>query len=507
MDAGRRSTPLFIAGSSAVCLATWRLNETMHRSAAGGRSASSSTRSGSSRRCTRSARASSPSSTSSASSQLVTDAAVDSHGRRVRRVLLQRRTTRPASATCCTRCPARPVPRSTSFPMPRNTKIFEPTFCGTGVVRIDDVIADERYGQNAPYNGMPPGHLPVRSYLAVPVRSRGSSEVLGGLFFGHPEVGVFTERDERIAVGIATQAAIAFDNARLYQAERERTEAAEGARARLTMLADAGRLLVASLDPDTTLTQPRADLGADARRHLRHRHARGGRAETGRRLRDARDGGPRSRDSRTNRAGMRTTRPSRRPGARIGGDRSSSPRSRRSSSVDWTVRPSTRQRSTACRAPAAIIVPLLGRDRSARSRSRSRRRRVVRTHVRRRTTCRSQRSSAAARAWLSRTRGSSRPNASSRTADRATRRLALLAETGRLIAATLDEDVALQHLAQLTVPTLADVCLIDILADDGTIRAIATGAPGLEQFADRPRAVPARLRRRIAPDHAGDAHR
>jgi len=37
----------------------------------------------------------------------------------------------------------------------------------------------------------------VRSYLAVPVISR-SGEVLGGLFFGHANLGVFTERSERI---------------------------------------------------------------------------------------------------------------------------------------------------------------------------------------------------------------------------------------------------------------------------------------------------------------------
>ena len=56
--------------------------------------------------------------------------------------------------------------------------------------------ADPRYGKMAPHHGMPPGHLPVRSYLAVPVISR-SGEVIGGLFFGHPEPGVFTERAER----------------------------------------------------------------------------------------------------------------------------------------------------------------------------------------------------------------------------------------------------------------------------------------------------------------------
>jgi signal transduction histidine kinase len=106
------------------------------------------------------------------------------------------------------------------FPMPRNTAIFEPTFRGTGVVRLADVTRDPRYGQNPPYYGMPPGHLPVRSYLAVPVISR-SGEVLGGLFFGHAEPGVFTERAEQLLVAVAAQAAIALDNTRLYRGARD----------------------------------------------------------------------------------------------------------------------------------------------------------------------------------------------------------------------------------------------------------------------------------------------
>ncbi|MEQ1504800.1 MAG: PAS domain S-box protein [Myxococcota bacterium] len=40
--------------------------------------------------------------------------------------------------------------------------------------------------------------------------------MLGGLFFGHPEVGVFTARSEALALGLAAQAAVALDNARLY---------------------------------------------------------------------------------------------------------------------------------------------------------------------------------------------------------------------------------------------------------------------------------------------------
>ena len=70
---------------------------------------------------------------------------------------------------------------------------------------------------------MPQGHLPVRSYLAVPVVSR-SGEVLGGLFFGHPEPGVFGERAERIVAAIAVQAAIAIDKARLYRAAQDEIE-------------------------------------------------------------------------------------------------------------------------------------------------------------------------------------------------------------------------------------------------------------------------------------------
>jgi signal transduction histidine kinase len=64
---------------------------------------------------------------------------------------------------------------------------------------------------------MPEGHLPVRSYLAVPVLSR-TGEVLGGLFFGHAKTGVFTDRSERGLSGLAAEAAVAIDNVRLSQA-------------------------------------------------------------------------------------------------------------------------------------------------------------------------------------------------------------------------------------------------------------------------------------------------
>ncbi len=121
------------------------------------------------------------------------------------------------------------------FPQPRNTAVFGPTFRGEGPVRSDDVLADPRYGRNPPYYGMPEGHLPVRSYLALPVISR-AGEVLGGLFFGHPEPGVFTQRAERLMLGIAAQAAIAIDNAQLYEASRRELAARRRAEQQLQHL-------------------------------------------------------------------------------------------------------------------------------------------------------------------------------------------------------------------------------------------------------------------------------
>lgn len=109
------------------------------------------------------------------------------------------------------------------FGLPRNTPVFNPTFHGEAVVRSDDITKDSRYGTMYPHYGMPKGHLPVVSYLAVPVISR-SGEVIGGLFFGHPEPAMFSERTERIIVVIASQAAVAIDNARLYEAAQRAAE-------------------------------------------------------------------------------------------------------------------------------------------------------------------------------------------------------------------------------------------------------------------------------------------
>jgi signal transduction histidine kinase/DNA-binding response OmpR family regulator len=154
--------------------------------------------------------------------QMVTDAAVELTGAKFGAFFYNLINEQGESYTLYTLSGA-PREAFEKFPMPRNTAVFDPTFRGEAIVRSDDILRDPRYGRNPPYNGMPQGHLPVRSYLACSVVSR-SGEVLGGLFFGHPQPAVFNERAELIVSGIAAQAAIAIDNATLFRQSRQAQE-------------------------------------------------------------------------------------------------------------------------------------------------------------------------------------------------------------------------------------------------------------------------------------------
>jgi signal transduction histidine kinase len=107
----------------------------------------------------------------------------------------------------------------------RPATVFAPTSYGAASVRSDDITNPPRQ-QPGPFDGQTLGQLPVRSYLAVPVGSR-TGDVIGTLFFGHSDVGAFDDRAERLASGIASWAAIAMDNARLYDAERNARAEAE----------------------------------------------------------------------------------------------------------------------------------------------------------------------------------------------------------------------------------------------------------------------------------------
>jgi signal transduction histidine kinase/DNA-binding response OmpR family regulator len=141
--------------------------------------------------------------------------------------------------------------------------MFAPTFSGQPTVCFADISADRHDGSD---RGMSGEDGPIRSYLATPVVAR-SGETLGGLFFGHVEPGRFEARHAQLVEGIAKQAAIAIDNARLYgsvqESERKLRELNETLEQRISArteeLAAANRQLVAQIEErervEATLTQ------------------------------------------------------------------------------------------------------------------------------------------------------------------------------------------------------------------------------------------------------------
>lgn len=122
-------------------------------------------------------------------------------------------------------------------PLPRNRDLFNPASGGVESRRMDDVNKDPLYGRSSPFYGLSSFQLPVTSYMVVPVISS-SGEALGGLFFAHSQPGIFTERHQRIVEGVAAQAAIALDNAKLYElSQQERAKAEEANRLKDEFLA------------------------------------------------------------------------------------------------------------------------------------------------------------------------------------------------------------------------------------------------------------------------------
>jgi signal transduction histidine kinase len=83
-------------------------------------------------------------------------------------------------------------------------------------------VVDLRVESSVP---LPP-ELPIASYFAVPVTGR-SGRTIGTLAFGHARPAVFTEETERLIAGVAATAAIAMDNARLFQEARDLIAALE----------------------------------------------------------------------------------------------------------------------------------------------------------------------------------------------------------------------------------------------------------------------------------------
>ena len=71
--------------------------------------------------------------------------------------------------------------------------------------------------------GVPRGHPVVRSFLGAPLLDR-TGQVRGGLLLGYREPGQFTRDDEALLVGLAAQAAVALENARLFRLAQRRAQ-------------------------------------------------------------------------------------------------------------------------------------------------------------------------------------------------------------------------------------------------------------------------------------------
>jgi signal transduction histidine kinase len=83
-------------------------------------------------------------------------------------------------------------------------------------IRLARIGGDERS------SGFPSGHPPMTSFLGVPIRIR--DEVFGNLYLTESARGEFSAEDEELCTAIAATAAVAIDNARLYEAARTRGE-------------------------------------------------------------------------------------------------------------------------------------------------------------------------------------------------------------------------------------------------------------------------------------------
>jgi len=126
----------------------------------------------------------------------------------------------------------------------RPAEVFSLSFFGREIIRSADITLDPRYVQNPLFAGTTPEHLPIRSYLAVPVRSR-TGNVFGRLLYGDTDAGVFTSACEDLVATIASQAAVAIDNVRLSEsltAEIASRKNQESALRQSEKLAATGRL-------------------------------------------------------------------------------------------------------------------------------------------------------------------------------------------------------------------------------------------------------------------------
>jgi signal transduction histidine kinase len=91
--------------------------------------------------------------------------------------------------------------------------LLAPVFWGESSILVDDVLDDPRY------IGIPQGHIPVRSFLGVRLRSRDGTP-LGAFLIGDTQPGKFSTRHFELVESLGAQAAVAIHNAQLVERER-----------------------------------------------------------------------------------------------------------------------------------------------------------------------------------------------------------------------------------------------------------------------------------------------
>jgi GAF domain-containing protein len=95
--------------------------------------------------------------------------------------------------------------------LPRGRGILGVLIRDASPLRLSDLNEDPRAV------GFPPNHPPMRSFLGVPILLRGVA--YGNLYLTEKAGGVeFTDEDEELVALLAAQAAVAIENARLYEA-------------------------------------------------------------------------------------------------------------------------------------------------------------------------------------------------------------------------------------------------------------------------------------------------
>ena len=106
---------------------------------------------------------------------------------------------------------------------------FESFALDTPALRLDDLT------KHPASVGFPEHHPAMRAFLGVPITIRG--KIFGNLYLTHDEPGrLFSESDEFAARGLAFAAAVAIDNAQIFERERMSVKWMEASREITTAL-------------------------------------------------------------------------------------------------------------------------------------------------------------------------------------------------------------------------------------------------------------------------------